>query len=69
MTFGSHRQGERGRGRNEALLRTVMVHGVPVRTLAAAMGVSRQTVYRRMEQARTQMRRLASAAEQESKRP
>ena len=51
--------------RNEALLRTVLVHGVPVRTMATALGVSRQTVYRRMQQARVKMRRLAEAAEQE----
>ena len=51
--------------RNEALLRTVLVHGVPVRTMATALGVSRQTVYRRMQQARVQMRRLAEAAERE----
>ena len=51
--------------RNEALLRTVLVHGVPVRTMATALGVSRQTVYRRMQQARVKMRRLAEAAELE----
>ena len=51
--------------RNEALLRTVLVHGVPVRTMATALGVSRQTVYRRMQQARVRMRRLAEAAERE----
>jgi len=51
--------------RNEALLRTVLVHGVPVRTMATALGVSRQTVYRRMQQARVKMRRLAEAAERE----
>lgn len=50
---------------NEALLRTVLVHGVPVRTMATALGVSRQTVYRRMQQARVRMRRLAEAAERE----
>ncbi|NIA22522.1 MAG: hypothetical protein GWP05_11305 [Anaerolineaceae bacterium] len=52
--------------RNEALLRTVLVHGVPVRTVATALGVSRQTVYRRMQQARVQMRRLSEAAEREA---
>ena len=52
--------------RNEALLRTVLVHGVPVRTVATALGVSRQTVYRRMQQARVQMRRLSEAAERQA---
>lgn len=53
-------------GRDEALLRTVLVHGVPVRTLARAMGVSRQTVYRRMHRARVNLRRAAEAAERKA---
>ena len=48
--------------RDEALLQTVLVHGVPVRTLARAIGVSRQTIYRRMQRARTNLRRAADAA-------
>ena len=46
--------------RDEALLRTVLVHGVPVRVMARAMGVSRQTVYRRMQRARVLLRRAAA---------
>ncbi len=64
MSLQAEVQGVGRYRRNEALLRTVVVHGVPVRTLAAVLGVTRQTVYRRMEQARRQMRRLAAAAEQ-----
>ncbi|MBN2581812.1 MAG: HTH domain-containing protein [Planctomycetes bacterium] len=63
MTFQAEIHDVRRSRRNEALLRTVMVHGVPVRTLATVLGVSRQTIYRRMQQARVQMRRLADAAE------
>lgn len=47
---------------DEALLKAVLVHGVPVRTLAHAIGVSRQTVYRRMHRARRDLRRAAEAA-------
>ncbi len=52
--------------RDEALLRTVLVHGVPVRTLARAIGVSRQTVYRRMQRARVNLYR---ASEQSGTEP
>lgn len=48
--------------RDEALLKTVMIHGVPVRVLAHAVGVSRQTIYRRMQRARTNLRRACDAA-------
>ena len=48
--------------RDEALLRTLLIHGVPVKTLAKAIGVSRQTVYRRMQRARTNLRRAAQVA-------
>lgn len=44
-----------------AILEAVHVHGVPVKTLAIAMGVSRQTIYRRMQRARIRMRRAAEA--------
>jgi len=47
---------------DEAILRAVLVHGVPVRTLAQAMRVSRQTVYRRMQRAKVNLRRAAEAA-------
>lgn len=46
---------------DEALLRSVVLHGVPVRVMADAMGVCRQTVYRRMQRARTRLRRRAEA--------
>ena len=47
---------------DEAILKAVLVHGVPVKTLARAIGVSRQTVYRRMQRARVNLRRAAEAA-------
>lgn len=54
---------------DEAILRAVLVHGVPVRTLARAIGVSRQTVYRRMQRARINLRRAADAAAAERADP
>ena len=51
---------------DEAILRAVLVHGVPVRILARAMGVSRQTVYRRMQRAKVNLRRAAEAATREA---
>jgi transcriptional regulator of acetoin/glycerol metabolism len=50
---------------DEALLEAVVVHGVPVRTLAQAMGLTRQSVYRRMQQARINLRRAKAVAARE----
>ena len=51
---------------DEAILKAVLIHGVPVRTLARAIGVSRQTVYRRMQRARVNLRRAADAASRQA---
>ena len=51
---------------DEAILKAVLIHGVPVKTLARAIGVSRQTVYRRMQRARVNLRRAADAASKQS---
>lgn len=47
----------------QALLQTVAIHGVPVTLLAEILGVGRQCVYRRLELARTELRRAAEAAQ------
>lgn len=47
----------------QALLQTVAIHGVPVNLLAQILGVGRQSIYRRLEQARTELRRAAAAAQ------
>jgi IS30 family transposase len=52
--------------RDEALLRAVLLHEVPIRTIAAALGITRQTVYRRMQYARKVLRRIAQRAELEA---
>ncbi len=44
--------------RDEAFLRTIVDYGVPIRTMARMMGCSRQTVYRRMQEARSRIRQL-----------
>jgi len=42
--------------RDEATLMIVMHYGVPVRRMATALNVSRQTVYRRMDAMRRYLR-------------
>ena len=42
--------------RDEAFLRTIVDYGVPIRTMARIMGCSRQTIYRRMQEARSRIR-------------
>jgi DNA invertase Pin-like site-specific DNA recombinase len=43
--------------RDEAFLRTIVDYGVPVRTMARMLGCSRQTIYRRMQEARSRLSR------------
>ena len=57
-----------GEGRirqDEAILRAVVMHGVPVNVLAQAMNLTRQTIYRRMQRARVAIRLAAARAQRE----
>jgi len=48
--------------RAQALLQTVAIHHVPINALALILGVTRQSVYRQLQQARIELRRAADAA-------
>jgi transcriptional regulator of acetoin/glycerol metabolism len=62
--------GERRVQCDEAVLHAVTVHGVPVKVLARALCLTRQTVYRRMQRARINMRRAAAqASDPQEQRP
>jgi len=50
-------------GQDLAILKAVMIHGVPVNVLAKAVRQNRQTLYRRMERARAAIRRASARAE------
>jgi len=51
--------------RDEAFLRTIQDYGVPIRTMARMMGCSRQTIYRRMQEARSRIRQLQAKLRKE----
>lgn len=50
----------------EALLRAVKVSGMSVAMLAHVLGISRQSVYRRLQRARVHLRRAAEASPRDS---
>jgi hypothetical protein len=48
--------------RDVAIVKAILVHGVPVCVLARALGISRQSIHRRLRRARQLRQRLDSGA-------